>query len=96
MTVRKRRQPRPAGLPLPLMVGEMALASFETIARRTALILQGRCSAAEYQRMVQEKVAAAQRSASVLAGPPGKGKARAALAPWHHRVVANAKRLRRR
>jgi hypothetical protein len=48
---------------------------------------------AEYQRMVTEKAAAVQLSASAVMG--GRGK-RQALAPWHKRAIANAKRLRRK
>jgi hypothetical protein len=54
---------------------------------------QGTCSAAEYQRMVIEKMAAAQ--ASTLAAMTGRGHA-AILSPYLERSRANAKRLRRR
>ena len=76
---------------LPLMIAEMMLASWETIARRTLLIARNTCTSSEYRRMVIEKVAALQRS--TLAVMSGRG-ARAALAPWHLRATANAKRLR--
>ena len=73
------------------MMTELMVASWETIARRSLMMLQGTCSPAEYQRMTTEKVAAIQQSA--LAVIFGRGK-RQALAPWHKRATANAKRLR--
>jgi hypothetical protein len=75
------------------MMVELAMASWETIARRTAMIAQGTLTAAEYQRMVMEKAAAAQQSA--MAVMTGRGK-KAALQPWHKRATANARRLRRK
>jgi len=42
----------------PLMMAELAMASWETIARRTSMIARGTCSPAEYQRMIIEKAAA--------------------------------------
>ena len=76
-----------------MMMTELAMASWETIARRSTMIARGALSAAEYQRMVLEKAAALQESA--LAMMTGRGK-KAALAPWHKRATANAKRLRRK
>ncbi|MCU0838239.1 MAG: hypothetical protein MUE49_05890 [Rhodospirillales bacterium] len=96
MKPNKRRGRRTAKPLLPLMVGEMAVASVETIGRRLLLIARGRCSAAEYRRMVLEKVEAARRSAAIVATSAGKAKPQAVLAPWHGRVTANAKRLRKR
>ncbi len=78
---------------LPLMMTEMMLASWETIARRTLMIARSTCSPAEYKRMVIEKATAFQYS--TLAAMSGRG-TRAVLAPWHLRVTANAKRLRRK
>lgn len=78
---------------LPLMMAELAMASWETIARRTAMIARGTLSPAEYQRMVIEKAAALQQSA--LAVMTGRGK-QAAVRPWHKRATANARRLRRK
>jgi hypothetical protein len=75
------------------MMAELALASWETIARRTAMIARGACTPAEYQRMVMEKAAALQQSA--LAVMTGWGE-KAALRPWHRRATANARRLRRK
>jgi hypothetical protein len=78
---------------LAMMMTELAMASWETIARRSTMIARGALSAAEYQRMVLEKAAALQESA--LAMMTGRGK-KAALAPWHKRATANARRLRRK
>ena len=79
--------------PLPLMMAELAMASWETIARRTAMVAKGTLTAAEYQRMVMEKAAALQQSA--IAMMTGRGK-KAALRPWHKCATANARRLRRK
>jgi hypothetical protein len=78
---------------LPLMMAELAMASWETIARRTALMTRGALSPTEYQRMVIEKAAALQQSA--IAVMTGRGK-KAALRPWHRRATSNARRLRRK
>jgi hypothetical protein len=77
----------------PLMMAELAMASWETIARRTSMIARGTCSPAEYQRMIIEKAAALQQSA--VAAMTGRGN-KAALRPWHKRATANARRLRRK
>jgi hypothetical protein len=87
--MKKRRRARP----LPLMMAELAMASWETIARRTAMIARGTLSPAEYQRMFIEKAAALPQSA--MAVMTGRGK-KAALRPWHSRATANARRLRRK
>jgi hypothetical protein len=78
---------------LTLIMAEMIVASWETIARRTLMIAQNTCTSAEYKRMVIEKAAALQHS--TLAVMSGRG-TRAVLAPWHPRATANAKRLRRK
>jgi len=62
MKVRKRRK----GSSAPVMMTELMLAFWETIARRTLLMAQNACSPAEYRRMVQEKAEAAATSASRL------------------------------
>jgi len=89
MAKRSSRRSRP----LSLIVAELMAASWETMARRSLMMAQGTCSPAEYQRMAAEKVAAMQQSA--VAVMRGRGR-RAALAPWHKRARANAKRLRRK
>jgi hypothetical protein len=78
---------------LPLMMAELMMASWETIARRSLMMVQGTCSPAEYRRMAMEKAAAFRQSARAVMS--GRGD-RAALAPWHKRATANARRLRRR
>jgi hypothetical protein len=78
---------------LPMLVTELVLASWETVARRTAMIARGACTPTEYQRMIIEKVAALQES--TMAMMTGRGK-KAGLAPWHRRAKANARRLRRK
>ena len=75
------------------MMAELALASMETIARRTQMMVRGTCSAAEYRRMLLEKARAAQRSALNLMR--GRADPAALLAPWHVRARRNAKRLRK-
>lgn len=81
-------------LSAPLMLAELAWASWETIARRTFMIAQSTCSPAEYQKMISEKTAAAVEIGMMLASPAGASAA-ALLEPWHSRATANAKRLRR-
>jgi hypothetical protein len=55
MTARKRRKT----VPLPMMMSDLMMASWETIARRTLLVARNKCSSAEYQRMFREKAMAA-------------------------------------
>ena len=93
MSSRRRR----STVPLPLMMTELAMASWETIAHRSLLIAQGTCSAAEWQRMVAEKAKAAERSlAAMLAAPFDQDAMANAMAPWHRAAKANAARLRRK
>ncbi len=76
---------------LPLMWTELAVASWETIWHRTALMASGECTTAEYNRMVQEKTRAMQLAGiALLGGYP----AEEVLRPFHKRATANAKRLR--
>lgn len=86
-----RRRPTP----FPLLMAELAVSSWEVMARRGWLMALGHCSAAEYQRMVLEKLRAAQLSALALT-PTAMPRAQALLAPWHRAAQRNAKRLRRR
>jgi hypothetical protein len=89
-----RRRTYRSAISLPLIMAELAFASWETIAHRSRLIALGACSRAEYRRMVAEKIRAAEASSMALfrrAGPEATG---AALAPWLHRARANATRLR--
>jgi hypothetical protein len=80
-------------LAFPLMMARLSAASWETILHRTMLMAQGSCTAAEYQRMVAEKIGAAEMAAVALM--TGRGQ-KAALAPFVRAARANAKRLRRR
>ena len=81
---------------LPLLMTELAVASWQTMMLRGVLMAQGSCSTAEYRRMVWEKLDAAQRSAVALAFSGGASAADAVLAPWLSRARANAKRLSKR
>ncbi len=92
MTKPRRR----AALPLPLMMADLAFASWETMLRRTVMMAQGNCSPAEYQRMVLEKAQAAQASLLALMMPSRAADMSAIVAPWHRRARANARRLRRK
>ena len=77
---------------LPMMMTEMAMASWETIFHRTTMMAMGTCSAAEYTRMATEKMEAMQTSMAALA----RGDSHAAvLAPFVSRSRANARRLRK-
>jgi hypothetical protein len=77
---------------LPLMVTELAVASWETVWHRTALMMTGACSPAEYQRMMSEKMRALQLSGEALMAGAD---AAAVLQPFHKRATANARRLRK-
>jgi hypothetical protein len=55
MKPRKRRK----NLSLPGMMADLMMASWETITRRTLLMVQNTCSPTEYRRMVAEKAEAA-------------------------------------
>ena len=81
-------------LPLPIMVAELAFASWETIYHRGLMIAMGSCSMTEWQRMVLEKSRAAHQSALAMATPGGD--VAAAIAPYHSRATANARRLRKK
>jgi hypothetical protein len=59
-------------------------------------VAQNQCSPAEYRRMFGEKVETAALSASKLMSRGGRAKMTSVLAPWHRRVVANARRLRKK
>ena len=73
----------------------LVLASWETVALRSLLIAQGRCSFAEYNRMALEKIQAASLSTAWLARNPGRA-GPGVIAPWRRLAVANARRLRNR
>jgi hypothetical protein len=88
-----KKHPLTPSLLLPAMMTRLAFASWETVFRRSMMMAQGACSAAEYQRMAQEKAVAMGESMTALM--TGRGQA-AALAPFVTRARANAKRLRRK
>jgi len=78
---------------LPAMMTELMSASFETIARRSWMLAQGKCSPTEFARMVLEKQQALSLSGlALLSG----ASAASILTPFHRRATANAKRLRRK
>jgi hypothetical protein len=78
------------------MLIETGVASLITVSRRCQLIATGRLSAAEATRMVKEKADAAAETSALFGRAPGRVTAAALLAPWHRRVIANARRLNRR
>jgi hypothetical protein len=86
------KYPGASAFAFPMMMAELTMASWETIFHRTMMMAQGTCSAAEFQRMTAEKVAAVQQSMMALA--TGRNPA-AVLAPFVTRTRANARRLRR-
>jgi hypothetical protein len=90
MKTRRRRR----AVPLSAMMAELVFSSWETIARRSLMAAQGRCSPAEYRRMVLEKMTAAQLSSFALLRSRRKATVSSVLKPWHSRSTANAKRLR--
>jgi hypothetical protein len=91
MKSRRRRMRTPSLDPMT----DLLLSSWETITHRTFLLLQGRCSAVECQKMVAEKVEAAALSATWLTTHPGQ-LSTGILDPWRRRATANARRLRKR
>jgi hypothetical protein len=76
---------------LPIMWTELAIASWETVWHRTALMVSGECSPAEYESMLSEKMRAMQQaSMALVAGKQPED----VLRPFHRRATANAERLR--
>jgi len=87
------KSPRRPDASLPFMMARLAAASWGTIVHRSLMMAQGTCSAAEYQRMVSEKMAAATLStAAFLAGSGSE----AVLKPYLSRARANHRRLGRK
>jgi hypothetical protein len=78
------------------MMTELAFASWETIGHRVQMMARGKCSPAEYSRMVLEKMAATTHSACMLSRSGRAPDWVAILAPWHLRATSNARRLRRK
>jgi hypothetical protein len=87
---------KPKAVYLPLMMTNLAMASWETIGRRMLLISQNKCSQAEYQRMVSEKANAAIVSGLQLISSGGLASIDSLMAPWINGATANAKRLRKK
>jgi hypothetical protein len=87
-----RKHSRASPFDVPMMLAELTVSSWETIWLRSLMMAQGTCSAAEYQRMTAEKLAAT--TASMTALTLGRSHA-AVLAPFVTRSRANARRLRR-
>ena len=81
--------------PIPQMAFELAMASWQVIAHRSLMMATNQCSPLEYQRMIMEKMAAAQRSGAAYMAAWGNPDLADMLSPWHRGAVANAKRLRR-
>ena len=91
-----KRRPYRSPSSLPLLMAELALASWETIAHRSRMAALGAVSPAEYRRMVAEKMHAAEASSMALFRRSGADATVAMLTPWLTRARANAKRLRRK
>jgi hypothetical protein len=92
--VRSRRESQALqAVRLPAIMTELMVSSFETIARRSWMVAQGKCSPTEFARMVLEKQQALSLSGfALLSG----ASAASILAPFHRGATANAKRLRRK
>ena len=90
---RMRKRNAIPSVALPMMMTRLAAAGWETILRRSMMMAQGTCSAAEYRRMGEEKATAIGKSMTALMA--GRGYA-AAMAPFVTRARANARRLRRK
>jgi hypothetical protein len=88
----KRNRPTP----LPLLLAELTFASWQTIHHRALMMACGKCSPAEYSRMISEKVGAATRTAITLTRAKKTPALATLLAPWHKGATANARRLRRK
>jgi hypothetical protein len=78
------------------MMTELMLASWETMARRSLLIAENKCSLAEYSLMINEKAEAAAASGFALVSGGGRATPASILAPWHRRAMTNARRLRQK
>jgi hypothetical protein len=76
------------------MFAELAFASWQTITHRFSMMVLGPCSAAEYQKMLTEKMLAGQKSLVATLNPRLRNNA--PVAPWKRAASANAKRLSRR
>jgi len=77
------------------MMTNLTLRSWETIAHRSLMMAQNKCSPAEYQRMMSEKASAAMESGMRFMLSGGCASMASLLAPWNTRATANSKRLRK-
>ena len=93
VTIAMKRPTHNSPYAFPMAMTMLAVASWETIWRRSFLMAQGRCTLAEYRRMAEEKAVALQVSTAAFIS--GRGQA-AVLAPFVNRARANARRLRRK
>ena len=81
----------PELLALPLLFAELAVAFWETVWHRTALMATGACTQDEYERMVHEKMHAMQQaSIALMTGQNTE----TVMRPFHRKATANARRLR--
>jgi hypothetical protein len=69
----------------------MAVASWETIWHRVTLAASGQLTAEECERMIGEKMTAAEQSTKAMLSGES---AEQMLAPYHHHATQNARRLR--
>ena len=79
--------------PSPHQLFDLGTASAETIARRMMLMATGRCSPAEYRKMVSEKVVATGHSWMEAMMSPWMA-AFSMLEPYRRAARRNARRLR--
>ena len=77
------------------MMTDLMLSSWETIARRSLLMAQNRCSPLEYHRMLSEKAQAAMETGYRLMAANGNLPIASLIAPWLELTKANSKRLRK-
>ena len=78
------------------MMTDLMLSSWETIARRSLLIAQNRCSPLEYNLMVLEKAQAAMETSYKFISANGQPPIASLITPWLKRSKANNRRLRKR
>ena len=64
------------------MMTELMFSSFETIARRSWMLAQGKCSPTEFARMVLEKQQALSLSGFALLSGASAASILASLPPW--------------
>ena len=77
------------------MMTDLMLTSWETIARRSLLMAQNRCSPLEYHLMLFEKAQAAMETGYKFLSANGQPPLTSLIAPWLKRTKANSRRLRK-